>query len=56
MALQDFDQLLVSVIPHRAFSKFVHEEHQEMVPYLQMVHLCKLYQDDLEVLKEVRDD
>ena len=56
IALDDFDMLLVSVIPHKTFSKFLHQEHQEMIPYLQMVHLCKLYQDDLEVLQELKDE
>lgn len=42
-ALADFEILLVSVIPHRAFKRFLQEEHPEMIPYLQMVHLCKLY-------------
>ena len=25
-----------------------------MIPYLQMVHLCKLYQDDQETLEEMK--
>lgn len=54
IALQDFEMLLVSVIPHKAFSRFLHEEKPEMIPYLQMVHLCKLYQDDLEVLQDLK--
>jgi len=51
VALQDFEMLLVSVVPHKAFSKFIRTEHSEMIPYLQMVHLCKLYQDDQEMLE-----
>jgi len=43
VALQDFEMLLVSVVPHKAFSRFLTVEHPEMIPYLQMVHLCKLY-------------
>ena len=48
--------LLVSVVPYKAFSRFMHEKHPEMIPYLQMVHLCKLYQDDLEVLQEMKQE
>ena len=55
MALQDFEMLLVSVIPYKSFSRFLHKEHPEMVPYLQMVHLCKLYQDDQEMLQELQE-
>ena len=33
-AINDFEILLVSVIPHRAFKKFLAEEHPEMLPYL----------------------
>ena len=43
--------LLVSVCPHRAFKTFLVEEHPDMLPYLQMIHLCKLYQDDHESLE-----
>ena len=43
VALQDFEMLLVSVVPHKAFSRFLSQEHPEMIPYLQMVHLCKLF-------------
>lgn len=45
-ALKDFEMLLVSVVPHKAFTRFLTTEHSEMIPYLQMVHLCKLYQDE----------
>ena len=34
LALQDFDMLLVSVLPYKAFSRFLHKQHPEMVPYL----------------------
>ena len=56
MALQDFDMLLVSVVPHRAFCKFLRTSHAEMIPYLQMVHLCKIYQDDLDTLEELKQE
>ena len=56
VALQDFDMLLLSVIPYKAFSKYLHQSHKEMIPYLQMVHLCKLYQDDNEVLQEMKKE
>ena len=49
-ALADFEVLLVSVLPHRAFKTFLVEEHPDKLPYLQMIHLCKLYQDDHENL------
>ena len=55
-ALADFEILLISVIPHRAFKRFLAEEHPEMLPYLQMVHLCKLYQDDQESLDQAMQD
>ena len=56
VALQDFDMLLVSVVPHKAFSRFLTQEHPELVPYLQMVHLCKLFQDDQEILEELKEE
>ena len=56
VALQDFDMLLVSVIPYKTFSKYLHTKHKEMIPYLQMVHLCKLYQDDREVLQDMKNE
>ena len=37
MALEDFETLLTSVVPYKAFSKFLHADHPEMLPYLQMV-------------------
>ena len=27
-----------------------------MIPYLQMVHLCKIYQDDLDTLEELKQE
>ena len=54
MALADFEMLLLSVVPHKAFSKFLNQEHPELIPYLQMVHLCKLYQNDHEELELMR--
>ena len=56
MALQDFEMLLVSVVPHKAFSRFLTVEHPELIPYLQMVHLCKLFQDDQETLAELQEE
>ena len=32
--LQDFEMLLVSVVPHKAFSKLIRLEHTAMIPYL----------------------
>ena len=55
LALQDFDMLLLSVLPYKAFSRFLHKQHPEMVPYLQMVHLCKLTQEDQEMLQELKE-
>ena len=43
VALQDFEMLLASVVPYKAFSSFLTTEHPEMTPYLQMVHICKLF-------------
>ena len=47
--------LLLSVLPYKAFSRFLHKQHPEMVPYLQMVHLCKLTQEDQEMLQELKE-
>jgi hypothetical protein len=46
-ALFDFDMLLMSVIPHKQFIRFLQEDMSQCLPYLQMIHLCKLYLDDL---------
>lgn len=45
--LIDFELLLMSVIPHRYFISFLQTDKPNMLPYLQVIHLCKLYQDDL---------
>ena len=55
LALQDFEMLLVSVVPHKAFQRFLSQEHPEMIPYLQMIHLCKLFQDDQEELEDLKE-
>ena len=34
VALEDFDMLLVSVVPYKAFSRFLNQQHPEMIPYL----------------------
>lgn len=46
----DFDLLLMSVIPHKYFHKFLVEEKPETLPYLQIVRLYKLYKNDLDRL------
>lgn len=56
VALQDFDMLLASIIPHKYFSRFLREKNPQMIPYLQMVHLCKLYQDDQEIIEEMKKE
>jgi hypothetical protein len=53
-ALLDFDMLLMSVLPHKYFIKFLQEQHSRKMPYLQMIHLCKLYQDDLQNLAQLK--
>ena len=50
VALADFEMLLVSVIPYKAFTRFLTSERSELLPYLRMIHLYKLYQDDQEEL------
>ena len=34
VALNDFEMLLMSVVPYKAFSRFLQLEHPEMIPYL----------------------
>jgi hypothetical protein len=42
-ALIDFDMLLLSIMPHKYFIKFLQEKMPSHLPYLQMIHICKLY-------------
>lgn len=49
-ALNDFDLLLVSVLPHKFFQQYLENEKPEQQPYLSIIRIFKLYQayqDDL---------
>lgn len=39
----DFDLMLVSVLPHKYFIMFLQSEKPTHQPYLQIIHLYKLY-------------
>ena len=43
VALADFEMLLISGLPYKAFSRFLTTERPEMIPYLKMIQLCKFY-------------
>lgn len=47
-AFMDFDMMLVSVLPHKYFINFLQEDKMSHLPYLQLIHLYKLYNDDSE--------
>ena len=55
-AFADFEMLLVSIAPNRAFKTFLMEEYPDMLPYLQMIRLFKYYQDDDENLKKANQE
>ena len=56
VALADFESMLVSVIPYKAFTRFLGTEKPQMIPYLRIVHIYKLYQDDQEELGQLKQD
>jgi hypothetical protein len=52
-AFMDFDMMLVSVLPHKYFISFLQEDKITHLPYLQLIHLYKLYSDEMEQLTEI---
>ena len=41
----DFDMMLVSILPHKYFILYLQEEQKYKAPFLNMIHLVKLYSD-----------
>lgn len=48
--------LLESVVPYMYFEKYLDKTKPEMIPYLQMVHLCKIYRVEIEMLQGLLED
>jgi len=46
ISLLDFDMMLVSVLPHKYFISFLQEEKRSSLPYLQIIHIYKLYKNE----------
>ena len=46
ISLLDFDMMLVSVLPHKYFVSFLQEEKRSSLPYLQIIHIYKLYENE----------
>jgi hypothetical protein len=45
--------LLMSIIPHEYFKNFLSSEKPNFLPYLQEIHLGKLYLEDLTQQEEL---
>jgi hypothetical protein len=45
--------MLVSVLPHKYFISFLQEEKRSFLPYLQIIHIYKLYENEYQTLKEL---
>ena len=56
VALNDLEMLLESVVPYMYFEKYLDKKKPEMIPYLQMVHLCKMYRVECEMLQGLLED
>lgn len=52
----DFDLMLVSVLPHKYFIKFLQEEKQSHLPYLQIIHICTIYLDESQSLTQIEHE
>ena len=51
LALQDFDMLIESVLPHKQFTEFLRQEKPDMLPFIVIIRKTKLLremQDNLE--------
>ena len=55
-AFLDFDMMLVSVLPHKFFINFLQEEKKTHLPYLQVIHLWKLYAFEAQELKQIETE
>ena len=53
IALMDFDMMLISVLPHKYFVTFLQEDQSQLLPYLQIIHIYKLYLNELETLQSL---
>ena len=49
-AFLDFEMMLVSVLPHKFFINYLQEEKKTHLPYLQIIHLWKLYDFEASTL------
>lgn len=52
--MMDFDMMLVSILPHKYFILYLQEEQKDKVPYLNMIHLVKLYSDEGQNIEELK--
>ena len=50
----DFDMMLVSILPHKYFILYLQEERKDKVPFLNMIHLVKLYSDEGQKIEELK--
>ena len=46
----DFEMMLISFLPHKYFSQFLKQEKPKFQPYMQMIHLVRLYSDENQAL------
>jgi len=51
--LNDFDMLLMSIIPHEYFNNFLQTEKPNFLPYMQEIHIGLLYTEDLNQLRDL---
>ena len=51
-AFMDFDMMLMSVLPHKYFALYLQQEKPGLQPYLQMIHIIRLYSEEGLVLNE----
>jgi hypothetical protein len=51
--LNDFDMLLMSIIPHEYFNNFLQTEKPNFLPYMQEIHIGMLYIEDLKQLTDL---
>lgn len=51
-AFMDFEMMLMSVLPHKYFALYLQQEKPQLQPYLQMIHIVRLYSEEGQVLAE----
>ena len=56
LAIQDFDLLLESVIPHKYFTRFIAETCPEKLPYIMIIRKGKYIMGKIEELNFMIDD